>query len=95
MRPEWLFVTVWIIMVILLVTEVTLAVSWNILGAVSTIGVMSIAAVQALFAFLYFMYGKYGGKSIAVFMVISMMTLIPLFIALMLSVEFPRHAVAE
>ena len=48
-------------------------------------------SVDALFIFLVYMHGRYGARPIAVFTVISLLTVLPLFIALLFSVAMPRH----
>ena len=74
-----------------LIVEVLLAVYRDDLRALATAGIIAIAALQALFIFLVYMHGRYGARPIAVFAVISLLTVLPLFIALLYSVFMPHH----
>jgi len=60
-------------------------------GMYAPAAILAIAALQAVFIFLVYMHGRYGAKPVAVFAVISMLTVLPLFIALLFSVTMPRH----
>ena len=51
----------------------------------------TIAALQAVFIFLVYMHGRFGPRPIAIFAMISLLTVLPLFIALLYSVVMPHH----
>ncbi len=91
MDEIWRYVIVYATLMTALVIEVAIAVNWRTLGTLSAAGVLIIASLQAVFGFLYYMHGKYGSRSITLMMILSLAVIIPLFIAFLFSIEFPRH----
>ncbi|MDJ0269748.1 MAG: hypothetical protein NXY59_04230 [Aigarchaeota archaeon] len=94
MREEWQLVAIYTVIIAALVAEVIVGSSWMTLGQTALIGVLVIAKLQAALVFTFFMFGKYGTRSVALIMLISVSTLLPLFLAFAFSIEFPPHAVA-
>ena len=74
-----------------LIVELLISVYRTEFGMYATMAILAIAALQALFIFLVYMHGRYGARPVAAFMVISLLTVVPLFIALLFSVAMPRH----
>ena len=83
--------TVYGILIVGLMVEVLITIYRGEFGILATASVLAIAAFQALFIFLVYMHGRYGARPVAVFAVISLLTVVPLFIALLFSVTMPRH----
>ncbi len=54
-------------------------------------GILALAGIQGLFVFLAFMHGRYGPVSVGIFMILSLLTVVPLFVALLFSVGSPPH----
>ena len=82
---------VYSILMLGLIVEVLIAVDGSILGAFAGVAILAIASLQAFFIFLVYMHGRYGARPVAVFAVISLLTVLPLFIALLFSVAMPHH----
>jgi len=74
-----------------LMVEILIAIYRTEFGAFAGPAILALASLQALFIFLVYMHGRYGARPIAVFTVISVLTVLPLFIALLFSVAMPRH----
>jgi heme/copper-type cytochrome/quinol oxidase subunit 4 len=74
-----------------LIVELLIAVDRSALGAFAGAAILGIAALQALFIFLVYMHGRFGPRPIKIFAVISLITVLPLFIALLYSVVMPHH----
>src|SRR5207247_6738218 len=74
-----------------LIVEILIAIDRSALGAFADAGILAIAVLQALFIFMVYMHGRYGPRPVAVFAVISLLTVLPLFIALLYSVVMPHH----
>jgi hypothetical protein len=85
------YAAVYGILMLGLLVEVLIAVDGSILGGVAGAAIIAIASLQALFIFLVYMHGRYGARSVAVFAAISLVTVVPLFIALLYSVVMPHH----
>ena len=79
------------ILILGLVLELLIAIYRPQFGMFASAAILAIAGLQALFIFLVYMHGRYGARPIAVFTVISLLTVLPLFIALLFSVAMPRH----
>ena len=79
------------ILILGLIVELLIAMYRLQFGMYASAAILAIAALQAVFIFLVYMHGRYGARPIAVFAVISMLTVLPLFIALLFSVAMPRH----
>lgn len=84
------YLTVYIFLIATLVAEIYLAVNWRVLGSLSTLGVLAIIGIQLVFVYLYYMHGKYGNKAVTYLMILSVLVILPLFVAFMFSIEFPR-----
>jgi len=85
------YAAVYSILMLGLIVELLIAVDRSALGAFAGVAILAIAALQAIFIFLVYMHGRYGPRPIAVFAVISLLTVLPLFIALLYSVVMPHH----
>ena len=79
------------ILILGLIVELLIAIYRTEFGMFATAAILAIAGLQALFIFLVYMHGRYGARPVAVFAVISLITVLPLFIALLFSVAMPRH----
>jgi hypothetical protein len=79
------------ILILGLIVELLIAMYRLQFGMYASAAILAIAALQAVFIFLVYMHGRYGARPVAVFAVISMLTVLPLFIALLFSVAMPRH----
>ncbi len=73
-----------------LLAEIYLSVNWRVFGSISTLGVLGIMAIQLVFVYLYYMHGKYGNKAVTYLMLLSVLVIVPLFVAFMFSIEFPK-----
>ncbi|HYY47505.1 MAG TPA: hypothetical protein VFA17_02345 [Thermoplasmata archaeon] len=85
------YAAVYVILMFGLIVEILIAVDGSALGAFARPAILAIASLQALFIFLVYMQGRYGSRPLAVFIVISLLTVVPLFIALLYSVAMPHH----
>lgn len=79
------------ILILGLMVEILMTIYRAQFGFLATAGILAIAALQAVFIFLVYMHGRYGARPVAAFAVISLLTVVPLFIALLFSVAMPRH----
>jgi len=84
------YLTIYVFLIATLVAEIYLAVNWRVLGSLSTLGVLAIIGIQLVFVYLYYMHGKYGNKAVTYLMILSVLVILPLFVAFMFSIEFPR-----
>ena len=91
MIDETKYAAVYGILMLGLIVELLIAVDGSILGAFAGAAILAIASLQALFIFLVYMHGRYGPRPVAVFAAISLLTVVPLFIALLYSVVMPHH----
>jgi hypothetical protein len=85
------YTAVYGILILGLIVELLIAMYRLQFGMYASAAILAIAALQAVFIFLVYMHGRYGARPVAVFAVISMLTVLPLFIALLFSVAMPRH----
>lgn len=92
MRDEWTYTAVYGVVIAALLVEVTLALFRGQLGVWAPAGILALAGVQGLSVFLAFMHGRYGPAAVGVFMLLSLLTVVPLFVALLYSVASPPHA---
>jgi len=74
-----------------LMLEILIAIYRAEFGVYAAAAIVALASLQALFIFLVYMHGRYGARPVAVFTIISVLTVLPLFIALLFSVAMPRH----
>ena len=91
MFDEAKYVAVYGILMLGLIVELLIGIGQSPFGAFSGAAILAIAALQAVFIFLVFMHGRYGARPVAVFAGISLVTVVPLFIALLYSVVMPHH----
>ncbi len=91
MIDEAKYAAVYGILMLELIVEILIAIDRSALGAFADAGILAIAVLQALFIFMVYMHGRYGPRPVAVFAVISLLTVLPLFIALLYSVVMPHH----
>src|SRR5437870_11333628 len=91
MIDEAKYAAVYGILMLGLIAEVLIAVDGSALGTFAGPAILAIASLQAIFIFLVYMHGRYGPRPVAVFAVISLLTVLPLFIALLCSVVMPHH----
>jgi len=91
MIDEAKYAVVYSILMLGLIAEVLIAVDGSALGTFAGPAILAIASLQAIFIFLVYMHGRYGPRPVAVFAVISLLTVLPLFIALLYSVVMPHH----
>ena len=91
MIDETKYAAVYSILLLGLIVELLIAVDGSILGAFAGAAIIAIASLQAFFIFLVYMHGRYGPRPVAVFAAISLLTVVPLFIALLYSVVMPHH----
>ncbi|TLZ44303.1 MAG: hypothetical protein E6K19_04810 [Methanobacteriota archaeon] len=85
------YAAVYSILMLGLIVEVFIAVDRSTFGGFGGAAILAIATLQAVFIFLVYMHGRYGPRPVAVFAVISLLTVLPLFIALLYSVVMPHH----
>jgi hypothetical protein len=85
------YAAVYGILMLGLIVEILIAVDGSILGSFASVAILAIASLQAVSIFLVYMHGRYGPRPVAVFAVISLLTVVPLFIALLYSVVMPHH----
>ena len=85
------YTAVYGILILGLIVELLIAIYRAEFGAFAAAAIVAIAALQAVFIFFVFMHGRYGARPVAVFAVISLLTVLPLFIALLFSVVLPHH----
>jgi len=85
------YTAVYGILILGLIVELLITIYRADFGMFASAAIIAIAALQAVFIFLVYMHGRYGARPIAVFMVISLVTVLPLFIALLYSVTMPHH----
>ena len=85
------YAAVYGILMLGLMVEILIAVDGSALGSIGGPAIVAIASLQAIFIFLVYMHGRYGPRPVAVFAVISLITVVPLFIALLYSVVMPHH----
>jgi len=74
-----------------LIVEILIAINRGSFGSLADVAIVAIASLQAVFIFLVYMHGRYGAKPVVVFAIISLLTVVPLFIALLYSVVMPAH----
>ncbi len=91
MIEEAKYAAVYGILMLGLIVEILIAVDGSTLGSLAGPAILAIASLQAIFIFLVYMHGRYGPRPVAVFAVISLLTVVPLFIALLYSVVMPHH----
>lgn len=91
MIDEAKYAAVFGVLVAGLLVELLIAMYRGAFGGFADAGILGIAALQAVFIFLVYMHGRYGARPVAVFAVISLLTVVPLFIALLFSVSMPHH----
>ncbi len=91
MIDEAKYAAVYGILMLGLIVELLIAVDRSALGDFVDAAILAIAALQAGLIFLVYMHGRYGSRPVAVFAVISLLTVLPLFIALIYSVVMPHH----
>src|SRR5439155_19615541 len=91
MIEEAKYAAVYGILMLGLIVEILIAVDGGALGSLAGPAILAIASLQAIFIFLVYMHGRYGPRPVAVFAVISLITVVPLFIALLYSVVMPHH----
>ena len=91
MIEEAKYAAVYGILMLGLMVEILIAIAGDTLGSFAAPAILAIAALQAVFIFLVYMHGRYGSRPVAVFAVISLLTVVPLFIALLYSVVMPHH----
>ena len=85
------YAAVYVILMLGLIVEILIAVAGGTLGSFAAPAILAIASLQAIFIFLVYMHGRFGPRPVAVFAVISLVTVVPLFIALLYSVVMPHH----
>jgi hypothetical protein len=91
MIDEAKYTAVYGILVLGLIVELLITIYRADFGMFASAAIIAIAALQAVFIFLVYMHGRYGARPVAVFTVISLVTVLPLFIALLYSVTMPHH----
>lgn len=91
MIDEAKYTAVFGILIFGLMVELLIAIYRVDFGAFATPAILGIAVLQAVFIFLVYMHGRYGARPVAIFAVISLLTVVPLFIALLFSVAMPHH----
>ena len=91
MRDESKYTAVYGILIAGLILELLITMYRAQFGMFASAAIIAIAALQAVFIFLVYMHGRYGARPVAVFIVISLLTVVPLFIALLYSVAMPHH----
>jgi len=91
MRDESKYTAVYGILIAGLILELLITMYRAEFGMFASAAIIAIAALQAVFIFLVYMHGRYGARPVAVFIVISLLTVVPLFIALLYSVAMPHH----
>ena len=91
MIDEAKYAAVYSILMLGLIVELLIAVDRSALGDFADAAILAIAALQAGLIFLVYMHGRYGSRPVAVFAVISLLTVLPLFVALIYSVVMPHH----
>ena len=74
-----------------LIVELLVAIYRAEFGPLATAGILVVACLQAIFIFLVYMHGRYAASAVALFALMSILTVLPLFIALLLSVSMPHH----
>jgi len=85
------YAAVYSILMLGLIVELLIAVDRSAFGAFAGAAILAIAALQAVFIFLVYMHGRFGPRHVTVFAAISLLTVLPLFIALLYSVVMPHH----
>lgn len=91
MIDEAKYTAVYGILILGLIVELLITIYRADFGMFASAAIIAIAALQAVFIFLVYMHGRYGARPVAVFTVISLVTVLPLFIALLYSVTMPHH----
>jgi hypothetical protein len=91
MIDEAKYTAVYGILVLGLIVELLITIYRADFGMFASAAIIAIATLQAVFIFLVYMHGRYGARPVAVFTVISLVTVLPLFIALLFSVTMPHH----
>ena len=91
MIEEGKYAAVYGILMLGLIVELLITVNGDALGSFAAPAILAIASLQAISIFLVYMHGRYGPRPVAVFAVISLLTVVPLFIALLYSVVMPHH----
>ena len=91
MIEEAKYAGVYGILMLGLIVEILIAVAGSTLGAFAAPAILAIASLQAISIFLVYMHGRFGPRPVAVFAVISLLTVVPLFVALLYSVVMPHH----
>ena len=84
------YLATYVFLIATLIAEIYLSVNWRVLGTLSTMGILAIIGIQLVFVYLYYMHGKYGNKAVTYLMLLSVLVIIPLFVAFMFSIEAPR-----
>src|SRR5438094_9482440 len=90
MIEEAKYAAVYGILMLGLIVEILIAVDGGALGSLAGPAILAIASLQAIFIFLVYMHGRYGPRPVAVFAVLSLITGVPLFIALLCSLVLPQ-----
>jgi hypothetical protein len=85
------YAAVYGILMLGLIVELLITVDGSAFGAFAGAAILAVAALQAVFIFLVYMHGRYGPRPVTVFAAISLLTVLPLFIALLYSVVMPHH----
>lgn len=91
MIEEAKYAAVYGILMLGLMVEIWIAIAGTALGSFAGPAILAIASLQAIFIFLVYMHGRYGSRPVAFFAVISLLTVVPLFVALLYSVVMPYH----
>src|SRR5256886_15878892 len=91
MIDEAKYAAVYSILMLGLIVEILIAIDRSALGAFADAGILAIAVLQALFIFMVYLHGRYGPRPVVVFSVISFLTVLPLFIYFLYSLDMPHH----
>src|SRR5439155_23285007 len=91
MFDEAKYVAVYGILMLCLIVELLIGIGRSPFGALSGAAILAIAALQAVLIFLVYMHGRYGARPVADFAVISLVTIVPLFIPLQYSLVMSHH----
>lgn len=91
MIDEAKYTAVYGILIVGLMVELLITIYRSEFGVFASAAIVAIAGLQAVFIFLVYMHGRYGARPVAIFAVLSLLTVVPLFIALLYSVAMPHH----
>lgn len=91
MQDEARYTLVYGVLIAGLMVELLMAIYHASLGNLATAGILAIAGLQALFIFVAFMHARYGPRAVVAFALVSVLTVLPLLIAFLLSVSSPQH----